>query len=56
MPASADVKGRLPQLLVFSGRTPNADEAVKTALTARYELYLRDPELKGRIADLELTG
>jgi energy-coupling factor transporter ATP-binding protein EcfA2 len=44
---------RLPQVLVFGGTEEKPDAAVRTALMGRFNEYINDPTLRGRLAEIE---
>ncbi|RNG22823.1 ATP-dependent nuclease [Streptomyces botrytidirepellens] len=51
--APTGLEKRMPRLLAFDGKTAHPDAAVKTALTSRFQAHMTDPELSGRLHDLE---
>lgn len=51
-PLPKQVKDRLPRLLMFDGAS-SADSAVKVALSSRFTAHTKDPELQGKLTDLE---
>lgn len=53
LPVPRDVEARLPEPLPFDGQMERPDNAVKTALMSRYTEYVKDPDLRGRLTDLE---
>ncbi|MGW7520417.1 ATP-dependent nuclease [Streptomyces sp. NPDC054796] len=53
MSAPAGLDKRMPRLLPFDGKTAHPDAAVKTALTGRFHSHMEDPELSGRLHQLE---
>lgn len=53
MSAPTGLEKRMPRLLPFSGKSTHPDAAVKTALTGRFQTHVADPELSGRLHQLE---
>ncbi|WP_238598035.1 hypothetical protein [Saccharothrix sp. ALI-22-I] len=53
LPAPKDLTTRLPRLLPFDGRAAKANDAVKAALTARFQTHVKDPDLRGRLTQIE---
>jgi putative ATP-dependent endonuclease of the OLD family len=53
LPISRELDGRLPHVLKFGGAAEAPDDAVRTALMIRFTEYTSDPEMRGRIMDLE---
>jgi len=53
MRAPSGLEQRLPRLLQFDGLLADPDEAVKTALSSRFQIHMSDPELQGRIKEIE---
>ncbi|MEV7383297.1 ATP-dependent nuclease [Streptomyces lydicus] len=51
--APAGLDKRMPRLLPFDGKSSRPDDAVKTALTGRFQAHMADPELTGRLHELE---
>jgi putative ATP-dependent endonuclease of OLD family len=51
--APAGLDKRLPRLLPFDGKSAHPDEAVKTALSGRFRTHMEDPQLSGRLHELE---
>ncbi|MEU7640780.1 AAA family ATPase [Streptomyces sp. NPDC039016] len=51
--APAGLDKRMPRLLSFDGKSAHPDAAVKTALTGRFQAHMADPELTGRLHELE---
>jgi putative ATP-dependent endonuclease of OLD family len=49
--APAGLDKRMPRHLPFDSKKP--DDAVKTVLVGRFQNYMADPELKGRLAAIE---
>ncbi|MCX4993776.1 ATP-dependent endonuclease [Streptomyces sp. NBC_00568] len=49
--APAGLDKRMPRYLPFDSKKP--DDAVKTVLVGRFQNYMADPELKGRLAAIE---
>ncbi|MFD8347223.1 ATP-dependent endonuclease [[Kitasatospora] papulosa] len=44
---------RMPRYLPFDGKVAKPDEAVKTVLVGRFQSYMADPDLKGRLSAIE---
>lgn len=53
IPVTQQVVDRLPHLLPFDGKVARANEAVKSALTSRFQSHVQDPDLRGRLTDIE---
>lgn len=53
VPAPAWMAKRLPKYLAFDGKAARPDDAVKTALTGRFQNHMADPDLKGKLAVIE---
>ncbi|MFI8991563.1 ATP-dependent nuclease [Streptomyces antimycoticus] len=51
--APAGLDKRLPRLLPFDGKNAHPDEAVKTALSGRFRAHMEDPQLSGKLHELE---
>jgi hypothetical protein len=51
--APKGLAARLPRILQFDGKAANPDVAVKAALTARFQALAEDPDLRGRLAEIE---
>jgi energy-coupling factor transporter ATP-binding protein EcfA2 len=53
IPAPKELVARLPRLLPFDGKIAKPDDAVKAALTARFQTHAKDPDLQGRLTEIE---
>ncbi|MFD3797819.1 ATP-dependent endonuclease [Streptomyces californicus] len=51
VPAGLDK--RMPRYLPFDGKVAKPDDAVKTVLVGRFQNYMADPDLKGRLTAIE---
>ncbi|GLZ42818.1 TOPRIM nucleotidyl transferase/hydrolase domain-containing protein [Actinokineospora sp. NBRC 105648] len=51
--APKGLAARLPRILQFDGNAENPDVAVKAALTSRFQAIADDPDLRGRLAEIE---
>ncbi|WP_370380719.1 ATP-dependent endonuclease [Catenulispora sp. GAS73] len=51
--APAGLEQRLPRLLPFDGLLANPDEAVRAVLSNSFHTHMADPELQGRIKQIE---
>jgi energy-coupling factor transporter ATP-binding protein EcfA2 len=53
LPATRELADRLPRLLQFGGNVAEPNQAVKAALTARFQTHVKDPDLQGQLTELE---
>jgi hypothetical protein len=53
VPLPGDVRGRLPRLLCFNGRTPAPEKAVEAALKSRFAEHISDEGLVGQVKAIE---
>ncbi|MFE1996398.1 ATP-dependent nuclease [Streptomyces parvulus] len=53
LPAPALMSARMPRLLPFDGKAAHPDAEIKTALSGRFKQYMEDPELRGKLSELE---
>ncbi|MET7759943.1 AAA family ATPase [Streptomyces sp. NPDC005389] len=51
--APTAIDKRMPRYLPFDGKVAKPDEAVKTVLVGRFQSYMADPDLKGRLTAIE---
>ncbi|MYW54251.1 DUF2813 domain-containing protein [Streptomyces sp. SID8376] len=51
--APAGLDKRMPRYLPFDGKVAKPDDAVKTVLVGRFQNYMADPDLKGRLTAIE---
>jgi putative ATP-dependent endonuclease of the OLD family len=53
IPVPSEMVRRLPQVLVFGGTEEKPDAAVRTALMGRFNEYINDPALQGKLSEIE---
>jgi hypothetical protein len=53
IPVPPEMVRRLPQVLVFGGAEEKPDAAVRTALMGRFNEYINDPALRGKLSEIE---
>ncbi|WP_267842662.1 ATP-dependent nuclease [Streptomyces antarcticus] len=51
--APAGLHRRMPRVLVFDGKAARPEDAVKTALTSKFQAHMADPELQGKLQAVE---
>ena len=53
LPAPSALDRRMPKVLVFDGKADRPDQAVKTALAEKFQTHIEDPDLRGKLRDVE---
>lgn len=53
LPAPSLLDKRMPRLLPFDGKTAHPDAEIKSALSGRFKQYMEDPQLRGKLSELE---
>ncbi|MEV7394882.1 AAA family ATPase [Streptomyces sp. NPDC091215] len=53
LPAPPLLGKRMPRLLPFDGKTAQPDAEIKSALSGRFRQHMDDPDLRGKLNDLE---
>ncbi|MDT0331487.1 ATP-dependent nuclease [Nocardiopsis lambiniae] len=51
--APSGLNQRMPKILLFDGKENRPDDSVKTALSGKFHSHMQDPELKGRLQNVE---
>ncbi|EMD22685.1 hypothetical protein B0293_41965 [Amycolatopsis azurea DSM 43854] len=52
LPASKQLAGRLPRLVLFDGNVDSPNETVKSVLNARFQTHSEDPGLRGKLTEV----
>ncbi|MFH8737992.1 ATP-dependent nuclease [Streptomyces sp. NPDC017964] len=53
LPAPSLLDKRMPRLLPFDGKVAHPDAEIKSALSGRFKQYMEDPQLRGKLSELE---